>query len=76
MRSTPRATYEALRRALSKADNLEEGHYMERSWSSVLSGGAVTVERSRLVVYTVEGGGGGGRSGRGAVQPVGDGEDG
>ena len=58
VRSTPRATYEALRRALSKADNLEEGHYMERSWSSVMSGGAVSVERSRLVVYTVEGGGG------------------
>ena len=57
MRSTPRATYEALRRALSKADNLEEGHY-GTLWSSVMSGGAVSVERSRLVVYTVEGGGG------------------
>ena len=66
VRSTRLATYERLRAALSVADNLEEGHYTERVWATLLgaAGGAARPQRARLVVYAVhvarEGGGGGG----------------
>ena len=34
--TTPRATYAAIEQQLMQADSLEEGHYMERTWPTIL----------------------------------------
>ena len=53
IRSTPKATYERLLAALSVGDNLEEGHFVERSWFSLFGGRSWRVKRTSLAVYTI-----------------------
>lgn len=35
--ATPKETWVAIDRSLSRGDNIEEGHYVERSWAGILS---------------------------------------
>ena len=37
IRRTPLRVWRSVRDALTRADNIEEGHYMERSWAAMLS---------------------------------------
>ena len=51
--TSPRTTYERLLAALSIADNMEEGHYVERAWLSLFGGRSSRPLRSSLAVYTI-----------------------
>ena len=56
IRRLPRSTWRVLRRGLGRADNIEEGHFMERLWAPLLCGVAAplsTEDMDALMCATV-----------------------